>query len=68
MWPTAVLVARASWWFFTDEWAFRGGFLKRTNISTNPVGWVLGSYGISASYAFTDEVFANGYLRFGYAF
>jgi len=38
--------------------------IKRTNISTNPVGWVLGSYGLSASYAFTDNLAVRGDVNY----
>lgn len=33
---------------------------KRTNISTNPIGWIYGSYGVSASYGLNDHVAIRG--------
>jgi len=33
---------------------------RRTNISTNPLGWIFGSYGVSASYALTDHIAIRG--------
>lgn len=37
---------------------------KRTNISTNPIGWVLGSYGVSASYGINDHVAIRGDVNY----
>ena len=37
----------------------RGNYLyksKKTNISTNPIGWVMGLYGVSASHALSDNI------------
>ena len=33
---------------------------RRTNISSNPVGWIFGFYGVSASYAVSDHVAIRG--------
>lgn len=33
---------------------------RRTNISSNPVGWIFGFYGVSASYAINDHVAIRG--------
>ena len=37
---------------------------KKTNISTNPIGWVLGSYGVSASYAVHENVAIRGDINY----
>jgi len=37
---------------------------KKYNISTNPLGLIYGSYGISASYAFSDHVAVRGDLNY----
>ena len=37
---------------------------KRTNISTNPVGWILGSYGVSVSYGINDHVAIRGDVNY----
>ena len=37
---------------------------KRTNISTNPIGWVLGSYGVSASYGLNNHVAIRGDINY----
>jgi hypothetical protein len=33
---------------------------RRTNISTNPVGWIFGFYGVSGSYAINDHIAIRG--------
>ncbi|HEY4178646.1 MAG TPA: hypothetical protein VGM90_17490 [Kofleriaceae bacterium] len=33
---------------------------KRTNISTNPIGWMAGVYGLSASYAVSENIVLKG--------
>src|SRR2546423_1555740 len=37
---------------------------KRTIISTNPVGWIVGIYGLSASYALDDHLAIRGELDY----
>src|SRR6185437_17017619 len=37
---------------------------KRTNISANPVGWIMGLYGVSASYALDDHLAIRGELDY----
>ena len=37
---------------------------KRTNISTNPIGFIYGSYGVSASYGLNDHVAIRGDLNY----
>ncbi len=37
---------------------------KRTNISTNPIGWIIGSYGVSVSYGINDHVAIRGDVGF----
>jgi hypothetical protein len=37
---------------------------KRTIISANPVGWIMGMYGISGSYALSDHVALRGELDY----
>ena len=46
----------------------RGAYLKKfkkTNISTNPFGFMYGTYSISASYAVSDNVAIRGDANFG---
>ena len=33
---------------------------KRTSISTNPIGWIIGSYGVSVSYGVTNNIAIRG--------
>ncbi len=37
---------------------------KKYNVSTNPLGIILGSYGVSGSYAFSDHVALRGDLNY----
>jgi hypothetical protein len=37
---------------------------KRTNISTNPIGWMLGSYGVSVSYGLNDHIALRGDVNY----
>ena len=37
---------------------------KRTNISTNPIGFIYGSYGVSASYGLNDHVAIRGDVNY----
>jgi Protein of unknown function (DUF3575) len=37
---------------------------RRTNLSTNPIGWVLGIYGASLSYGFSDHIAVRGDLNY----
>lgn len=37
---------------------------KKFNISTNPLGWVLGSYGVSGSYAVSKNVAVRGDVNY----
>ncbi len=37
---------------------------KRTIISTDPVGWIMGMYGVSASYAIDDHIAIRGELDY----
>src|SRR5262245_42821150 len=41
----------------------RGDYLykwKKTNISTNPIGWIFGFYGLSVEHALTDNIAIRG--------
>jgi len=41
----------------------RGDFIykwKKTNVATNPIGWMIGIYGISVSHAVTDNIAIRG--------
>jgi hypothetical protein len=38
--------------------------LRKTNISSNPVGWILGFYGVSVSYALSNNVAIRGDLNY----
>ena len=49
----------------------RGDYLmkfKKTNISTNPLGWMFGFYGVSASYAVSNNVVVRGDINIGHQF
>ena len=49
----------------------RGAYLKKfkkANISTNPLGWMFGFYGVSASYAVSDNVVIRGDINVGKQF
>src|SRR5262245_18268339 len=37
---------------------------RRTNISTNPLGWIFGIYGVSASYGMSDHFALRGDVNF----
>ncbi len=37
---------------------------RRTNISTNPLGWIFGSYGVSLSYALNDHIAIRGDVNY----
>jgi hypothetical protein len=37
---------------------------KRTNISTNPIGWMLGIYGLSLSYGISDHLAVRGDVNY----
>jgi hypothetical protein len=37
---------------------------RKTNISTNPLGWVFGSYGVSVSYALNDHIAVTGSVSY----
>ena len=49
----------------------RGAYLKkfrRVNLSTNPIGWMAGFYGVSASYAVSENVVIRGDVNVGKQF
>jgi Protein of unknown function (DUF3575) len=37
---------------------------RRTNISTNPIGWMLGFYGVSVSYGLNDHIAIRGDVNY----
>lgn len=37
---------------------------RRWNVSSNPLGWMIGSYGVSASYGITDNVALRGDMNY----
>ena len=37
---------------------------RRTNISTNPIGWILGIYGVSLSYGISDHLALRGDVNY----
>jgi hypothetical protein len=37
---------------------------KRFNVSTNPIGWIAGFYGVSASYAVTQNIVLRGDVNY----
>ncbi|MBA3538618.1 MAG: hypothetical protein H0T79_03245 [Deltaproteobacteria bacterium] len=45
----------------------RGNYLfkqKKMNISSNPIGWMMGFYGVSVSYALSDNIAIRGDLNY----
>lgn len=37
---------------------------KRWNVSTNPIGWIIGSYGVSLSYGVNDNIAVRGDINY----
>ena len=37
---------------------------KRWNVSTNPIGWIVGSYGVSLSYGINDNIAVRGDINY----